>query len=307
MRGPAHFSLLSSEFSLLTSHFSLLTSHSSLPLLTSHVMRSPMPSLTLYQVDAFADQVFRGNPAAVVPLDAWLPDTILQAIAAENNLAETAFFVPNGGGYHLRWFTPRQEVPLCGHATLATAYVILRHLTPQASRVEFTTLSGPLAVTRAEAGFVLDFPRLDPEPVTSPPLALIRGLGGEPVEVLKFSVDPNFYAVFADESEVRSLRPNLTVLESLHPFGVVVTAPGTATDFVSRYFAPSYGIPEDPVTGSIHCVLTPYWATRVGRTELTAWQASERGGSLRCRLEGDRVYLTGSAVLYLQGTILIGE
>jgi PhzF family phenazine biosynthesis protein len=264
-----------------------------------------MPTLRLYQIDAFADRVFRGNPAAVVPLDDWLPDATLQAIAAENNLAETAFVVPNGTGYHLRWFTPRQEVPLCGHATLASAYVIFRHLTPQASAVEFATLSGPLTVTRDGEAFTLDFPRLDPEPVPAPPEALLRGLGQQPVEVLRTTGDPNYYAVYADEGTVRTLRPDLSLLESLHPFGVVATARGSATDIVSRYFAPGYGIPEDPVTGSIHCGLTPYWTARLGRKELTACQASPRGGALHCRPAGDRVYLTGSAVQYFEGTVVL--
>ncbi len=264
-----------------------------------------MLAFAIYQVDAFTDQVFRGNPAAVVPLETWLPDTTLQAIAAENNLAETAFFVPNGSGYHLRWFTPRQEVPLCGHATLATAYVILRHLTPLAPRVEFTTLSGPLAVTRAGDGFTLDFPRLELTPVSTPPGSLAEGLGRQPVQVLETSGDPNYYAVYSHEADVRALRPDLAILESLHPFGVVATAPGIATDIVSRYFAPGYGIPEDAVTGSIHCALTPWWAGRLGRTELTACQASERGGTLRCRLEENRVYLTGSAALFLEGAIAL--
>lgn len=267
-----------------------------------------MPILKLYQIDAFADRVFRGNPAAVVPLEAWLPDTTLQAVAAENNLAETAFFVPDGAGYHLRWFTPRQEVPLCGHATLASAYVILRHLTPEASRVEFSSLSGRLTVTRDGDGFTLDFPSLELDPVPEPPGQLLLGLVRQPMEVFRVgTADPNYYAVYGGEADVRALKPNLAVLESLHPFGVVATGPGTATDFVSRCFAPSYGIPEDPVTGSIHCALTPYWAARLGRSELTAWQASERGGLLRCRLRGGRVYLTGPAVQYLEGTIRIGE
>jgi len=267
-----------------------------------------MPTLKLYQIDAFASQVFSGNPAAVVPLENWLPDATLQAIAAENNLAETAFFVPAGSSYDLRWFTPRQEVPLCGHGTLAAAYVILRHLAPSASGVEFTSRGGPLAVTRVDDDFTLDFPRLDLESTPAPPAALARGLARQPVEVFRVSsADPNYYAVYDDEAEVRALKPDMGALESLHPFGVVATAPGAVSDIVSRCFAPSYGIPEDPVTGSIHCALTPYWAARLGRTALTACQASERGGWLRCRLSGNRVHLTGSAVQYLEGTICFGE
>jgi PhzF family phenazine biosynthesis protein len=264
-----------------------------------------MATLPLYQIDAFADRVFRGNPAAVVPLDSWPPDTTLQAIAAENNLAETAYFVPQGDHYHLRWFTPTHEVPLCGHATLATAFVILTLLRPDQSRVRFSTLSGILAVERNQGDFTLDFPRLQIEPVTTAPEALLRGLGSTPDEIFRVTADPNYYAVYPDEAQVRSLIPDLPVLATLHPFGVVLTAPGRATDIVSRCFAPSYGIPEDPVTGSIHCALGPYWSARLGRDELTAYQASARGGLMRCRVSGDRVFLAGSAVLYLQGTISI--
>ena len=264
-----------------------------------------MPTLPLYQIDAFAGQPFHGNPAAVVPLETWLPDPTLQAIASENNLAETAFFVPDGAGYHLRWFTPTQEVVLCGHATLASAYVILRHITPQASQVAFTTLSGPLSVARTAHGYTLDLPRMDPEPVPAPSPEIARGLGAKPVEVLRTTLDPNYYAILPDEALVRGLHPDLAVLASLHPFGVVATAHGAETDIVSRYFAPSYGIPEDSVTGSIHCALTPFWAKALGRTELTAYQASARGGHLSCRLAADRVYLTGSAVQFFEGRISI--
>lgn len=264
-----------------------------------------MPTLPIFQIDAFADRVFRGNPAAVVPLEEWLPEGTLQAIAGENNLAETAFFVPKDAGYHIRWFTPKQEVVLCGHATLASAHVIMRHLEPEASRVEFTSLSGPLAVTRSPQGYTLDFPRFDLESVPAPPASIAQALGETPVEVFKVTADPNYYAVLSNESIVRKLTPNFSLLEALHPLGVVVTACGTATDIVSRYFAPSYGIPEDPVTGSIHCALAPYWAPKFGRDELTAYQASARGGHLHCRLAADRVYLTGSAVQFLEGRISI--
>jgi PhzF family phenazine biosynthesis protein len=264
-----------------------------------------MPTLPIFQVDAFADRVFRGNPAAVVPLEQWLPEATMQAIAGENNLAETAFFVPTHPGYHIRWFTPNQEVVLCGHATLASADVIMRHIEPKASRVDFASLSGPLSVTRSPQGYTLDFPRFALESVPDPTPVLAQALGQEPVEVFKVTTDPNYYAVMSSESVVRNLAPNLSLLETLHPFGVVVTARGTATDIVSRYFAPSYAIPEDPTTGSIHCALVPYWVPRIGRDDLTAYQASPRGGHLRCRLHGDRVYLTGSAVQFLEGRISI--
>jgi predicted PhzF superfamily epimerase YddE/YHI9 len=266
-----------------------------------------MPALSIYQVDAFAEQVFRGNPAAVVPLQHWLPEATLQGIAAENNQAETAFFVRQGGKYHIRWFTPRQEVVLCGHATLASAHVIMQHIDPSLLRVDFSSLSGPLSVTRSPQGYTLDLPRLEFELLPAPPPAIAQALGGTPVEVFRVTVDPNYFAVFASESVVRSLKPNLGLLETLHPFGVVVTARGTSTEIVSRYFAPSYAIPEDPVTGSIHCALAPYWAPKIGRNALTAYQASERGGSMHCELRGDRVLLTGSAVQYLEGRIVIGD
>lgn len=259
--------------------------------------------LRIFQIDAFADQVFRGNPAAVVPLEQWLPDSTLQAIATENNLAETAYLVPRGGGYHLRWFTPTQEVVLCGHATLASASVIMQHLDPSVSRVEFDSLSGSLIVSRSGEGYTLDFPAFGFDIVGNPPREIAEGLGVTPVEVLKVEADPNYYAVLPSEAMVRQLNPKLGVVETLHPYGLVATAQGSATDMVSRYFAPSYGIPEDPATGSIHCALTPYWSRKLGKTTLTAFQASPRGGSMQCELRGDRVFLTGSAVLYLSGII----
>lgn len=264
-----------------------------------------MPTLKIFQIDAFTDRVFRGNPAAVVPLEQWLPDETLQAIASENNLAETAYFVPQGQGYQLRWFTPRQEVVLCGHATLASAYVVLKYLSPGAVRVDFGSLSGPLSVTRSGGEYTLDFPALEFQPVPDPPAALGEGLGLTPLEVFRVEEDPNYFAVLPTETAVRQLKPGLSLLETLHPYGVVVTARGQASDMVSRCFAPSYGIPEDPATGSIHCVLTPYWAAKIGRNELTAYQASPRGGSMRCELRGDRVFLTGSAAQYLVGEIEI--
>lgn len=263
--------------------------------------------LKLFQVDAFTAQVFRGNPAAVVPLEQWLPDSTLQAIARENNLAETAYFVPQGTGYHLRWFTPTQEVVLCGHATLASAFVIMQHLIPPVDRVEFSSLSGPLTVTRSGDGYTLDFPAFDFTMVPNPPEAIRDALGVEPVEVFRVDPDPNYYAVLASEAQVRELNPKLSVLETLHPYALVATARGTTTDMVSRYFAPSYGIPEDPATGSIHCALTPYWARQLGRNSLTAFQASPRGGTMQCELRDGRVFLTGEAVQYMTGVIEIPD
>jgi predicted PhzF superfamily epimerase YddE/YHI9 len=238
-------------------------------------------------------------------LERWLPDSLLQAIAAENNLAETAFLVDRGAGYHLRWFSPTHEVPLCGHATLAAAFVVFTFLRPGLDRVSFETLSGGLAVCRRGEWLELDLPLLVPSPVQRPPDALALGLGVEPEAVLQVDADPNYYAVVGDEDTVVGVRPRLDLLAGLHPYGVVVTALGGAADFVSRYFAPSYGIPEDPVTGSIHAALTPYWAARLGRTSLRALQLSRRGGELRCRLENGRVLVAGRTALYLEGTIEI--
>ena len=260
--------------------------------------------LTLYQVDAFTDRVFGGNPAAVVPLAAWLPDAAMQAIAAENNLAETAFFVPAPGGYALRWFTPAVEVPLCGHATLASAFVLFTEIDPARSCVEFHTLSGALTVTRDGEFLQMDFPRHALTQVDPPP-ALLAGLGSPPREVYLSEDNPNFYAVYDTEADVRALTPDFAALLPLGTLGVAATAPGLACDFVSRYFAPGFGVPEDPVTGSTHCALAPYWTERLGKTELFAKQVSTRGGELRCTVNETRVLIAGQAVKYLKGEIWV--
>jgi PhzF family phenazine biosynthesis protein len=258
--------------------------------------------LDLYQVDAFARSVFAGNPAAVVPLAAWLDDATLQAIAAENALSETAYLVPRpDGAYDLRWFTPRHEVDLCGHATLASASVVLETLQPTLDEVAFHTRSGMLVVRRDGERFVMDLPAAATTVVAEPPGALLDALGVRPLEV-RAGAD-KFLAVFADERTVVGLRPDMPLLESLHPRGVIATAPGDDVDFVSRYFAPSYGIPEDPVTGSAHCLLVPYWHERLKRTRLRARQVSARGGELACEYRGARVHLAGHAVRYLEGVI----
>jgi PhzF family phenazine biosynthesis protein len=257
----------------------------------------------IYQVDAFTDRVFQGNPAAVCPLEEWLPDELLQAIAAENNLSETAFFVPADGGFELRWFTPTVEVDLCGHATLATAHVILRMLDPSRERVEFETQSGPLVVSKNEELLVMDFPARPPRE-SEPPQDLILALGGAPEE---FLLARDWLVVYPEESAVRRLRPVMSSIEATGSFAVIVTAPGEDCDFVSRFFAPSVGVPEDPVTGSAHCTLVPYWSNRLGRTDLHARQLSARGGELFCRDLGDRVEIAGRAVLYLEGSIEVGE
>lgn len=259
--------------------------------------------LPLYQVDAFATAVFAGNPAAVVPLDAWLPDDALLAIAAENNLSETAFFVPDGDGYALRWFTPAVEVDLCGHATLATAFVISTILSPDRERIVFTTRqAGVLTVERQGDLFVLDFPSRPPRSVESPP-GLLAALGGPaPREVLAAR---DALVVYDDAEAVRALDPDFRALAATGR-AVIATAPGTGgVDFVSRFFAPDHGIDEDPVTGSAHCTLIPYWAARLGRERLEARQISRRGGALTCTLAGDRVGIGGRAVLYLEGFLHI--
>jgi PhzF family phenazine biosynthesis protein len=259
--------------------------------------------MLIFQVDAFTTRRFAGNPAAVMPMGSFLADAVLQAIAAENNLAETAFLVLDGGDYHLRWFTPTTEVPLCGHATLASAAVIMERLEPDRSSVVFQSASGPLTVRRTETGYVMDFPVRLSEPAPAPP-GLAAALGVVPVEVL---VDAfNYLAVLESAQVVRELAPDIAAIARLDRSGVIVTAPGDeGYDFVSRYFAPAKGIPEDPVTGGAHCALVPYWAQRLGKTAFRAFQASRRGGEIVCRLAGDRVELEGSCVFYLEGEATI--
>jgi predicted PhzF superfamily epimerase YddE/YHI9 len=263
-------------------------------------------SLPLFHVDAFSDEPFKGNPAAVCPLKSWLDDKLLLAVAAENNLSETAYFVREGEQFHLRWFTPRCEVNLCGHATLASAFVLLTILEPQREVVSFATRSGILIVRRERNLLSMNFPALPPWNCPSPPPELIEGLGARSQRVSVLQIKDNYFAVYDSEDDVRNVTPDLRLLEKLHPAGVAVTAPGKQADFVSRYFAPSYGIPEDPVTGSIHCSLAPYWAQRLGKTSLHARQVSQRGGELWCELAGERVVLKGKAVLTLQGSLLVG-
>ena len=259
--------------------------------------------LPLFQIDAFAERVFQGNPAAVCPLDAWLPEALMQAIAAENNLSETAFCVPEGDGYGLRWFTPLKEIDLCGHATLATAHVLFEHLGFAGAEIVFSTRSGALRVTRAGDRLAMDFPAKAIEPCAAP-AALIEGLGRMPLEVYG---GRDYLAVFADAAEVRALTPDPRRLAELDRHGVIVTAPGGAedgdVDFVSRFFVPKFGVDEDPVTGSAHCSLTPFWAARLGKATLEARQVSRRGGRLQCTLAGERVILRGRAVTYMAATI----
>ncbi len=261
--------------------------------------------LPIYQVDAFTDRVFAGNPAAVVPLDQWLPDDQLLAIAAENNLSETAFFVRHEDVFEIRWFTPAVEVELCGHATLATSFVIATLLEPGRTRMDYLTRqAGTLTVTREGDVFTLDFPCRPPVPTDDPLPALRAALGGPVPEAIFDGRD--YLVVYRSEEEVRALTPDMMALAKIDTHAVCVTAPGRdGVDFVSRLFAPAQGIPEDPVTGSTHCTLIPYWAERLGKTTLVARQVSARGGDLACALAGDRVTIGGKGVLYLEGTITV--
>jgi PhzF family phenazine biosynthesis protein len=254
----------------------------------------------LFQVDAFTSRRFAGNPAAVMVMDSFPDDAVMQMIAAENNLSETAFLVAHGTDYRLRWFTPLVEVPLCGHGTLASAAVVMERLAPERRQVVFHTASGALRVRRSASSYVMDFPVRPTEP--SPiPQALSEALGVVPIEVITDA--GNYTALLDDSRTVRELSPDMAAIARLDRSGVAVTAPGDSPyDFVSRYFAPAKGVAEDPVTGGAHCALTPYWSARLGKTELRAYQASRRGGEIICRLAGDRVELEGSCVFYLEGT-----
>ncbi|GAB3396442.1 PhzF family phenazine biosynthesis protein [Azotobacter armeniacus] len=258
--------------------------------------------LKQYQVDAFATRVFEGNPAAVCPLDNWLDDSLLQAIANENNLSETAFFVPTERGFYLRWFTPIAEVDLCGHATLAAAHVLFEILGFPKKQITFQTKSGELVVESKEGLLTMNFPARPPilRPIFD---ALVDALGRTPQEVWTAN---DYIAVFESEEIVRSIAPDFAKLQELDLRGVIVTAPGKDVDFVSRFFAPKIGVPEDPVTGAAHCELTPYWAQRLGKNTFEARQVSARGGRLSCQLEENRVILAGKAVTFMVGEIDLG-
>ena len=258
--------------------------------------------LQIFQVDAFTDRLFGGNPAAVVPLQNWLPDSVLQAIAAENNLAETAYFINNDNGFHLRWFTPAIEVMLCGHATLATAHVLCQHLGFAGDELVFDSLSGKLSVKKDSNFYTLNFPTDNLEQVETPDL-LFQALEIDPVEVFRGRED--YLVVVENQAVVENVKPDFRLLAQLGGRGVIVTAPGNEVDFVSRCFFPCAGIDEDPVTGSAHTTLTPYWTKRLGKNELTARQISKRGGALKCHLKGDRTEISGNAVTYLIGEISI--
>ncbi len=255
--------------------------------------------LPIYQVDAFTPKLFGGNPAAVCPLEHWLADNVMLSIAAENNLAETAYFVKKENSYELRWFTPETEVDLCGHATLAAAYVIFNLLKSETEKIIFQTKSGKLEVTKRNDLLVMNFPSRKPVP-TKIPDGVIEALGKSPKEVLQ---SRDLLLLYETEEEVLALQPNFNLLSKIDCFGYIATAKGNEVDFVSRFFAPTQGINEDPVTGSAHSTLIPFWAERLDKNELHALQISKRGGELYCKLLDDRVEIAGNAVLYLTGFI----
>ena len=262
--------------------------------------------IPIFQIDAFTEVPFGGNPAAVCPLEQWLEDDLLQSIALENNLSETAFFVAEDKGFHLRWFTPLKEVDLCGHATLAAGYVILNHLMPTASEVAFKTRSGILYVQRSGKRLKMDFPTLPPGKVYTAEPKFIEAIGLAPqlcMRIREIHGAPYNFLVYETEEQVASLNPNFSNLQA----NIIATAAGVNVDFVSRFFAPMAGIDEDPVTGSAHCTLVPYWAERLGKTELTARQISKRGGDVHCNIEGDRIILTGGCAFYMEGQIHLSE
>jgi len=257
--------------------------------------------LSIFQIDAFAENIFEGNPAAVVSLEEWLPDALLQNIAQENNLSETAYFVKHGDGYHIRWFTPTTEVDLCGHATLACAHVIFEILGFQASEIVFHSKSGKLKVRKRNGLIELDFPA---SVITKCdiPNEITKAFGKKPIEVWQAD---DYVAVYENESDILSLSPDFNILSTLDCRGIIATAQGDNVDFVSRFFAPRYGIDEDPVTGSAHCALVPYWAKELGKEKLSAVQLSKRGGKLQCELRGNRILIAGKAITYLEGSIEI--
>ena len=259
-------------------------------------------NLSLYQVDAFASSLFKGNPAAVIPLQQWLTDQQMQQIAAENNLSETAFFIPEAEDFHIRWFTPKAEVNLCGHATLATAHVLFNELYYEKDRLSFNSKSGTLIVRKVDDKLQLDFPADSMVETTADPV-FKAALGYQPREVYKGRTD--YLLLFDSEEMIRAIKPDFKLLSESEARGVIVTAPGTSADIVSRFFCPNVGVNEDPVTGSAHTSLIPFWAERLHKKQMRALQLSERGGELWCTLSGDRVLIAGKAVTYLRGQIEI--
>jgi PhzF family phenazine biosynthesis protein len=259
-------------------------------------------NLKIYVANAFSKKKFAGNPAAVVPLNDWLDDSLMQQVAAQNNLAETAYIIPEGTDYHIRWFTPSVEVDLCGHATLASAHIMFEHLGYNGKRIVFNSKSGPLHVLRDKDKITLDFPVDEPEEVRDEGL-IEKALGKKPTAVYISRFD--YLVVLEKQSDIEDLQPDLSLVKNLKARGLIVTAKGNEADFVSRCFFPQSGINEDPVTGSAHCVLTPYWTKQTGKSKLNAIQLSERRGWLECELAGDRVLISGYANTYLAGDIFI--
>ena len=260
--------------------------------------------LPIYQVDAFTSDVFKGNPAAVVPLQQWLPDEVMQNIALENNLSETAFFIPDGDNFHIRWFTPATEVNLCGHATLATSWVIYNELGYDKNSIRFKSISGELIVQQSKNNLTLNFPAWESKKANIIDPIFKQALGHAPTEIYK---GKKWTAIFDDARFIQSAKPDIALLGTIDCEGVIISAQSNEPniDIVSRYFGPQVGIEEDPVTGSAHCILTPIWAEKLGKTKLKAYQASPRGGHLDLELKDDRVHITGQATLYMKGTIYI--
>lgn len=256
--------------------------------------------LKIYQADAFASGLFKGNPAAVIPLDEWLPEYLMQQIAAENNLSETAFFIPEGDDFHIRWFTPKAEVNLCGHATLATAHILFNELNFAGTHINFNSRSGMLTVRKIDDKLQLDFPADFVQPVDSNPV-FTEAFGIQASATFKGRTD--FMLLFDSEDIIRNMNPNFHMLKQTDARGIIVTAKGNEVDFVSRFFAPGVGIDEDPVTGSAHTSLVPFWSLILNKTKLTALQLSERGGQLWCTMAANRVLISGKAVTYLRGKI----
>jgi len=257
--------------------------------------------LTQYQVDAFSEKLFEGNPAAVVPLQNWLDDNLMQQIAAENNLSETAFFVKEGENYHIRWFTPEYEVPLCGHATIASSYVIFNYLNPTIGEIQFTSSSGILKVTKNEDAYILNFP-IQEAVDCEIPYEMTEAFGKAPVSCLQ---NQDYIAVYDDEEFVKKVIPNFEAIKQLDKRAVMMTAPSEKYDFVSRFFIPSHGINEDPVTGSSFTRLAPYWAARLGKNKLTAKQVSKRSGKVELEVKDDRVLIKGKAILFMKAEIYL--
>ena len=257
--------------------------------------------LSIYQIDAFSSCVFEGNPAAVCPLDEWLPDETMQSIAEENNLSETAFFVPKDDGFHIRWFTPASEVDLCGHATLGSAYVLFNILGYKNEAIQFDSKSGVLVVTKQDDWLTLDFPK-QPPVYCETPKEIVEAFNKEPIECM---MSEDIIAVFENEIDIESANPDFEQLKKLDSRGVIITAKSMRYDFVARFFAPKYGIPEDPVTGSAYTQLAPYWASKLGKQKFKAKQLSSRGGELYCEILGDRVLISGKATKYMEGKITI--